>query len=458
MSYTTTWAYLIALALLEFPFLDQVGVKGKRPGPVHVPHRDGRVVSELADTTGDRLGSLGGQDEPRDMLLQETTTQTPQTFPTSATTTPPLALPSNLPWYLKELPEEDSDSFSKTKRNQSEISAMLAESDKIFHPFRRNSPNIYQFLFGKHSYTMMPTSEMGDMVSELALCSQVDVLTRISCRNRCGHLPDTRAFIAQCACDQDCFLYGDCCEDMNELCTDIFVQTVYKFYDVRENFSSPICHRDGAHVLVDFYKSEKIDPSVEPKTVRIDCDSEVSKQDAVNDIFEAFTNSSCGSKSLLMGQTKQARFCDRPDVLMCGNQDRPGAYTFFPIHLMCLENPTTQRLVERYGYGFHDMEMVSHHGNCSYLRLTENSNTAYSTNDSNAPRNLWRKNKLEKIKLTIVSTQQSAVFNFELRDMVNVRCTGGLTASDWRCEVNECFDGQMFDEKFKQCYWPDYAS
>ena len=112
---------------------------------------------------------------------------------------------------------------------------MLRESQYIVDPYHY----IYQvglIEVSNVAYKMVLRSEMMANIYELGMCSQPDVLRRISCRDRCGQRPESREVPAQCDCDQDCFMYGDCCEDMNKLCTDMFVLATTSFYENRDNF------------------------------------------------------------------------------------------------------------------------------------------------------------------------------------------------------------------------------
>ena len=364
--------------------------------------------------------------------------------------------PTVRPWYINDLPDLNR-SFSVTNRTYFEfleIKQMLLENDLIL-----NSRRImygFSFIISNFMYRLIPIPEIKALVSELDLCSQNNVLNRISCRDRCGEVPESRNLPAQCGCDMDCFMHGDCCEDMDKFCIDVFVQATKRFFSQNEDFSLRRCFIYGWRILLDLYISKYLGSSVEPKVFEIDCVDAIEKKDVLQDILDALQNSRCTSKSFAMDQTTHNRVCQRPQVLACVSPTLACSYDFYPIHLLCQDNDMTEVLTNRYSSGLTDMEILSEHGNCSLMR-ERSSTTAWSGNGNSYPTNLWRKDQLKKMKLTVVFRDGQHYFNFETAQWRRVRCTGGPAVSDWTCEDNECFDNQFFDERSQTCYWPDYA-
>ena len=314
----------------------------------------------------------------------------------------------------------------------------------------------FSFFISNFTYRLIPIPEIKVLVSELDLCSQNNVLKMISCRDRCGQVPDTRNLPAQCGCDMDCFMHGDCCEDMDKFCIDVFVQATKRFISQKEDFSFRRCFIYGWRILLDLYISKYISHSGEPKVFEIDCVDAIEKKDVLQDILDALQNSRCTSKSFAMDQKTHNRVCQRPQLLACVSPTLVFAYDFYPIHLLCQDNDMTEVLTNRYNNGLPDMETLSEHGNCSLMR-ERSSTTAWSGNGNSYPTNLWRKDQLKKMKLTVVFRDGQYYFNFETAQWRRVRCTGGPAVSDWTCEDNECLDNQFFDERSQTCYWPDYA-
>ncbi|GFR70219.1 hypothetical protein ElyMa_002067500 [Elysia marginata] len=195
----------------------------------------------------------------------------------------------------------------------------------------------------------------------------------------------------------------------------------------------------------------------ETVVVEFECSSEVQEPDVLSGIATALTKSRCRSKRWSMDQIRRSRMCDRPDVLLCEPPpENPQMYSLYPVHLMCFDHHKTQILVNRYVGGLEDMEVISKHDDCYYLRETYNLPTGYQ-NGHNMPTNIWRGNHLKKIKVVMVSQDGQTHFNFETNDGGKVTCSGGPKASDWRCVSNACSDRQLFLEKSQTCYWLDRA-
>ena len=361
------------------------------------------------------------------------------------------------PWYLNYLAGLN-ESFSLSNRTYSEFlefERMLRESQDIIDPYR------YSYEEGaievsNAAYKMVSGPEMTAAIYELDMCSQPDVLKRISCRDRCGQRPESSELPAQCGCDQDCFMHGDCCEDMNKFCTDMFVLAITKFYENRENFFVPQCYKYEPYVLLQIYQSERLNSSVEPRVFEIDCHSEIHKDDALQNIFNAMRKADCTFKSIVMDKLISSRLCDRPDILACGSEKSPDEFTFYPIHLLCFGHANTLRLFTRYRNGPDGMEIIGQRGNCSHLRHSARGNADILTSAKRKNKQ-WQKSHMKKLTLTVVTKNGQTFFNFETAKWRRLRSTGGLEISDWGCEVIECSDNQFFDEKFQTCYSPDYA-
>ncbi|GFR71366.1 hypothetical protein ElyMa_002092200 [Elysia marginata] len=363
-----------------------------------------------------------------------------------------------LPWYLSDLSGYENTSGSN--QNQSgtfDLTEKLVEIKEILNPFGIAHSSII-FVIHNIRYRMGSSSQLKDIVSEQNLCSQADLLIRTSCRGRCGQLPDTTNVPAQCACDHDCLANADCCEDINELCTETFVQTVSNFYLQRRNFAFTWCHRYRLQMLDELYRVGKSIRSEETTIIEFECLSEIHMSDVLHGILGALTISKCRSKLWSMDQFVRSRVCDRPDVLVCEEKENPQLYSFYPVHLTCFGHPSMDRLAFRYQNGLDDMEVVSKHGNCSYLRETNYPSSGYQ-NGYNLPanRSMWRKNQFKKIKLIIKSHDGQTYFHFETSNRGRVRCTGGPSVSDWRCESTLCSDGHLFHKTSQTCYLPDRA-
>ncbi|GFS14336.1 hypothetical protein ElyMa_001420900 [Elysia marginata] len=312
------------------------------------------------------------------------------------------------------------------------------------------SPTIY--LVSSLGYSMRTSRSMKDIIQGQNLCYQADVLSRISCANRCGQAPNTRTISAQCGCEPDCFVHGDCCEDMKLLCADVFVQAVHKFYAQRQNYSLPTCAKRDGNILPHIGKAES---AAEPTVVDMTCYEKIHRQDVLRNVRSALSKSRCRLKTYWYDQVMASRVCARPDVIACETSN-PEFYHFIPVHLECLANPKTERLRIRYRYGLNEMKILARYGSCYHLREASTDSTANNV-EKIAPTNSWLRNQFWKLTLTILSVGGVNFFHFKTSTWDNVRCTGGPDFSDWRCESNECSDRQMFDERFQTCYWPNFA-
>ncbi|RUS85608.1 hypothetical protein EGW08_006620 [Elysia chlorotica] len=304
------------------------------------------------------------------------------------------------PWYLTNL-DGLNESFALSSRSEPDFvqfEGMLRAIHLAYDPFMT--------LYAKSKlpvssavYTMAPEpdAEIMAAASELGLCSQPGVLTRISCRYRCGQIPVTSELPGQCGCDQDCFIYGDCCEDMNTHCLDMFVADTTRLHGLLWEVGMPLCYSSDRHMLLSINYLEKARSSKEPTVFQIDCHSEITKEDALQDIMIALRDANCVFKSTYMDRVVGSRLCDRPDVLVCSHEDKPG-------------------------------------GN-----------------------RVWQASQLKTLKLTVITRNDETTFNFEAQKWGKVKCIARFAATDWKCETNECSDKQLFDTSSQTCYYPDYA-
>ena len=121
---------------------------------------------------------------------------------------------TSLPWYINSAPR-GNESFTGTNITRSELRETLKEiRESIELKDQKNYVNQRVSVGGKDHW-LSSALPIESLVSEQGLCQRADVLVRFSCRERCGETPETRAIPVRCGCGQDCFLFGDCCEDLN---------------------------------------------------------------------------------------------------------------------------------------------------------------------------------------------------------------------------------------------------
>ncbi|KAK3751546.1 hypothetical protein RRG08_043136 [Elysia crispata] len=365
--------------------------------------------------------------------------------------------PIILPWYLNDLAGLNESLYwsNRTYSEFLDFKTMLYTINGIVdHPMLVSE--IGKIPVGNFTYEMVLGPEIKAFSSELDVCSQPDILKRISCRDRCGQQPESLKVQAQCGCDQDCFINNDCCEDLNKFCMEIFVQATTKFYQNYMKYGFPPCYEYEKSIFFNIYESERLYPSAGPRVFEINCYSEIYKDEALKNIYWAMVPAGCTFTNVTIDKGFHSRICDRPDVLVCGSGTSPNEFTLYPIPLLCFGHALTTRLYARYNFGPDGMEVIAQRGNCFHLRQTARGNTDILTND-NSKKNVWQKYQRKKIFMTVVTRNGQTFFNFESAKWKNLRSAGGMDFSDWGCEVYECLENQLDDERSKSCYSPNYA-
>ena len=305
---------------------------------------------------------------------------------------------------------------------------------------------------------MAKTSEMSGTVSDLDLCGEDSVVRRISCVGRCGHPPDTRSAPGQCGCDQDCFLLGDCCHDLNAICEAVFYEAVRTFYSTRHNPPRYTCSHSRRLILKELYFSEyQLTTNVEAVQIELFCNIQSFKRYALSDILAALDEGLCISGSLSRDEPSASRYCDRPDVMFCDNDDDPSLFNIFPVHLLCFDHNPSESLYLRYPLGRFGMKTISRDGNCELLRqsaLSDGDDRSDRATFEN-PKDVWA-STLSSVMLTVTHTA-IMFFDFQIEGWGVVRCTGGLRDSDWVCRMLKCFGDRLLDPQSNVCSQPDYA-
>ena len=366
------------------------------------------------------------------------------------------------PWY-KNNGHNMVRLFTETNRSMAEygeLENMLEKIESVLDPVRPNFFDIYGMSRG-FLHRIAPSTEVQDMASELSLCSQGDIIRRISCRDRCGQSPDTSDSPGQCRCDLDCFVYGDCCQDINDVCPDVFVEAVTSSYVQLENISMPLCVQRNRLILSDLNELEQTNPSRDPRVFEIDCQYQLKKDLAVENIQQAITESHCIMKNPKLDQVTWSRKCSRPDVIVCGEMNvifREMLFYWYPVTSLCYTLRTNDRMRSRYlERDLEGMEVISTRGNCSHLRSPPTSQ-ATRQDDDEASNGQWQRTRFVKVKLTVTSVKQETLFDFENEDLGHLRCLVVKNDFAWRCELYECSDTHLFEGKFKPCYWPTSVS
>ena len=306
---------------------------------------------------------------------------------------------------------------------------------------------------------MARTSEMTGTVSDLDLCGEDSVVRRISCVGRCGHPPDTRSAPGQCGCDQDCFLFGDCCHDLNMICEPVFYEAVRTFYSTRHNLPRYTCSHSRRLILKELYFSEyQLTTNVDVVEFELFCNIQSFKRYALSDILAALDEGLCISGSLSRDDLSASRYCDRPDVIFCDNDDDPSLFNIFPVHLLCFGHDASEKLYLRYPLGRYGMKTISRDGNCEHLRQS-----TLSDGDDRSDRAIFENPKhilastLSSVMLTVTHTALQTFFDFQIEGWGVARCTGGLRDSDWVCRMLKCFGDRLIDPQSNVCSQPDYA-
>ena len=364
------------------------------------------------------------------------------------------------PWYRNQ---DMIKLFIETNRSMAEYArfeTMLGEIESVLDPKTPKWVNKLVVHLG-FNQRIVPSTYVQNVASELSLCSQEDTTWRISCMDRCGQSPETREGPAHCGCDLDCFVFGDCCEDINKVCPGVFVEAIQRFYVHLENFSPPHCVRRGRHILKDLIELEQTDSSNNPRVFEINCYSKLKTELAVSNIHQALSTSQCIMKNPKIDHLTWSRTCSRPDVIVCPEMYAPsGDYInfWYPVSLLCYKLRINYRTVLKYLIrDFDGMEVISKYGNCHHLRSTLTTQ-AIGQDDDNASSRRWRRTRFEKLKLAVVSLKKESLFVFESKDLWHLRCVLARRDLSVKCELLECSDTQLVNGTFQPCYLPDSVS
>ena len=343
-----------------------------------------------------------------------------------------------MPWYLKPTPKWNK-SFTETNNTRSEVKEMMkkiGESMKVSMEVRVGGHNIR---VGDDLYWLHSGSKM-ESLSVQGLCQRADVVMRISCTDRCGEVPQNEEIPGQCGCDQDCFLFGDCCEDLNALCPDVFAVAVRKAYLQHKNLIVPDCaSTDRKYILSGLTSLQKLVRSDNAMVYDVKCLDTFNQMDVTN-IQEMLNESQC--------ELANSRSCDRPDVLVCAHDIRVFGYQFYPLHLVCFNHAITKPIFNRFRKGPSGIEIISKIGDCSHLRLASNTKAA-------ALDIYPRTYPQTHLELTVKTGDGATVFDFMSSGWGILRCRTGHSRDDWRCLMHDCFDRRLMDGEFNTCYRPD---
>ena len=188
------------------------------------------------------------------------------------------------------------------------------------------------------------------------------------------------------------------------------------------------------------------------------CNTQSFKQYALSDILAGLDEGLCISGSFIRDDPSASRYCDRPDVMFCDNDDRPRLFNFFPVHLLCFGHDPSEKLYLRYPLGRFGMKTISWSGNCEHLRqsaLREGKDRSDRATFEK-PKDAWA-STLSSVKLTVTHTDLKTFYDFQLEGWWVVRCTGGLRDSDWVCWMLKCLGEHLLDPQSNVCSQPDYA-
>ncbi|GFS04465.1 hypothetical protein ElyMa_001177200 [Elysia marginata] len=357
---------------------------------------------------------------------------------------------SNLPWFFKALPNGTGAVFntSWSQHRSSSFDRMLRKLMDV----HLTIDSRMSLAVDTNKIYWEATTEMAEMLFEQSLCSRDDIVRRTSCTGRCGEQSDTRASPGQCSCDSDCFLFGDCCEDMNMLCPLVFIDAV-KTFDAEINRGPPQeCTIPGANLLSNLLTLEHELNLVESSIFEIYCDLEGFKQTALQDISLALVNSKCVSSALTRYGRPSSRSCARPDVLLCESYRKKNFYSAFPVHLQCFDHRLTYSLLERFDIlGINGMETISKHGQCRLLRLPS---TGRNSDDLDINSQVWT-SKTDVLKLMGARSLNMTFFDFQNDNFGKIRCTGTGNTTDLKCTIIECPNRHLLDKQSQTCFRPE---
>ncbi|RUS71018.1 hypothetical protein EGW08_021220 [Elysia chlorotica] len=349
------------------------------------------------------------------------------------------------PWYL-----ESAWSWPETNVTDSEsLQKMLREIENSIEYYGTR-----YFTYVISGYELSATPELDSVMSQHNMCGQVEVRTRISCVGRCGRTSDTRTMPSQCACDTDCFLHSDCCEDMKQVCPEQFVEATVKMYAQYENFAGSMSCSMPHWPLLMSQISSTLAHASSPLEVTVLCEEGFFHTALQNSVVGALLYGYCSLEdaSSFGNHLTYNRLCGRPEVLVCETNGANNFPTFYPVHLYCYQHPMTANLISRYANGFRGMEVVSRHGNCSYLLDSRNA-TGVQFEDpaaSSETKTLY--------KLLFAKEPGEMALYLQDNETGSMRCTGGPANAEWKCSMNDCFEKRLLDNVSNTCYLPDRVS
>ncbi|GFR66282.1 hypothetical protein ElyMa_001965800 [Elysia marginata] len=443
----------------SFYLLSTVASQGRESGPEQdIPQIASLQFPTSTSTTkspevnAQTMVGLGGIGVPGPPAPQ--TIPAPQSIPMKNFATPSFV--SEPPWYLN--PSSNvNETFVMTNLSQSGTVGFEVMLEKLKqHTEQKGFQKwIMSIGMGWHSLEWTTTLEMDEMILEHNLCYQEAFGNRTSCSGRCGQPPDVWETPGQCGCDDECFLFGDCCEDLHTVCPPVFVEAVKTFYFRIDSFSAPSCVHYEDEILSYLFHPQ-LTNTVEPYLFEVYCDFERFKAHANKDIFDALYDGHC--KSGVISSNKRAsssrRHCGRPDVLVCDNDEEPDLYSVFPLHLQCYDHPLTEGIVNRFDVGLGGMETISIHEDCRHLRLPPELNKTRLGHESisNVPQ--LSKPDILKVKVTPSPDRIDAQF---LHHALGVLKCSAYSRKKWTCKTFQCPDNHLVDKESQTCYKPDEA-
>ena len=374
-------------------------------------------------------------------------------FPTiTLTSTYPFG-PTLPPWYLNSISslEETQNEKNLTKLDLPTVEEMLREIEKSIE---FGGTRYATVVINEYELSIPP--ELTWLFPQQSLCGQAEVILRMSCRGRCGQTPETRNIPAQCACDHNCFLLGDCCEDINLVCAQDFLVAATKMYSARENFTRyAYASCLPPYWPLVFSELSTLALSSPPREVTVYCQKGFF-QDALINLLDALDDFMCMLEDTthLGNELTYNRLCGRPEVLVCEPSGSSNSYRLYPVHLYCFEHPLTGKLITRYHRGLATMELVARNGTCSHLREAWDSREALleGISDSQA---------LEQyifVKLVTVAVDGDTFFDFQNNEIGSMRCWGEPAKAQWACSLQDCFEKRVLDKDSNTCYYPDHVS
>ncbi|GFR57480.1 hypothetical protein ElyMa_000002400 [Elysia marginata] len=302
-----------------------------------------------------------------------------------------------------------------------------------------------------YKITASSSPYMKAMISEQGFCDRPDILERISCNGRCGQAPDSWATPGQCGCDHDCFLYGDCCEDLNPVCQSEFMEAVETFYYGIEEIPSLECSYDSVAIML---LTKKADVFVTDKLIEIYCDLGLFKLTALENIAAALFGGKCLYKS--RDAATSMRSCGTPDVVICNPDELPTFFNVYPISLHCYDHHFTRILYRRFYTGIFGMMLYPNVGRCKMARIPSNDNggSAQASHVPQDAKTLYT-STLDTLKMRASVDSNLTVLDFYHITWGTLRCTGGALYTNLTCMMYDCPRTELIDTLHQLCYRPD---